>query len=196
MSPKRSLGPQPLLYPEPVLLVATYDEQGQPNVMTAAWGGICNSEPVSLMIGVRPSRHTHRAVMSRKAFTVGIATEEMAAAADYVGIVSGRRQNKFMAAGYTAVRSDKVDAPYIAECPVILECALTYTLELGTHTLMVGQIMDVKADEDCLNADGVPDFNKFRPLIFDSGTRRYYGMGNFVADAFSVGKPLIKNSKG
>lgn len=195
MSNKRSLGPQPLVYPQPVLLVASYDEKGQPNVMTAAWGGICNSEPVSLMVGVRPSRYTHAAVLRRKAFTIGIATENMVAAADYVGMVSGRRQDKFATAGYTAVRSDKVDAPYIAECPVVLECALTHTLELGTHTLLVGQIMDVKADEDCLNADGVPAFDTFRPLIFDSGTRRYYGMGPAVADAFSVGKPLIKGGK-
>ena len=195
MSQKRSLGAHPLLFPEPVLLIATYDENGRPNVMTAAWGGICNSEPVSLMVGVRPSRLTHSAIMSRKAFTVCIATEEMVAEADYVGIVSGRRQDKFATAGFTAVRSSKVDAPYIAECPVILECTMTHSLELGTHSLIVGAIEDVKADESILNENGMPDLSKFKPLIFDSSSRNYFGVGSFVAEGFNVGKPLIKEGK-
>jgi flavin reductase (DIM6/NTAB) family NADH-FMN oxidoreductase RutF len=190
---KRSLGALPLLYPLPVFLVATYDLEGKPNVMTAAWGGICSSDPLSLTVSVRPERWTHDALLARKAFTVCIAPENMAVAADYVGIASGRRYDKFPIAGFTPLRAEKVDAPYIAECPVILECTLSQTLRLGAHTMMIGAILDVKADEDCLDASGTfPDIFKVAPLIFDSGSRCYYSIGQRIGPAFSIGKTLLK----
>ena len=190
---KISLGAHPLLYPEPVLLVASYDANGKPNVMTAAWGGICSSGPVSLTVSIRPERWSHAAILARKAFTVNIVTEEMVEAADYVGMASGRRFDKFPIAGFTPVRSEIVDAPYIAECPVILECTLSHTLELGVHTMMVGTIEDVKADESCLDPEKKhPDLARFAPLLFDPGARRYYGVGREIARAFHVGKPLLK----
>jgi flavin reductase (DIM6/NTAB) family NADH-FMN oxidoreductase RutF len=190
---KRSLGAHPLLYPLPVYLVATYDSDGKPNVMTAAWGGICSSDPLSLTVSVRPERWTHDALLARKAFTVCIASEDMAVAADYVGIASGRRYDKLSVAGFTPVRAEKVDAPYIAECPVILECSLTQTVNLGVHTMMIGTILDVKADEDCLDGSGMfPEISKVSPLIFDSGSRSYYSVGRLVGPAFSIGKALLK----
>lgn len=190
---KRSLGALPLLYPLPVLLVGTYDADGKPNVMTAAWGGICASDPVSLTVSIRPERWTHDALLARKAFTVCIASRNMAASADYAGIASGRRFDKFPAAGFTPVRAEKVDAPYIAECPVILECSLSQTVRLGTHTMVIGAILDVKADEDCLDeSGGHPDILKVSPLIYDSGSRCYYSIGRREAAAFSVGKALLK----
>ena len=193
---KRSLGAYPLLYPEPVLLVSTYDADGKPNVMVAAWGGICSSDPLSLMVAIRPERWTHDPILDRKAFTVGIATENMIAAADFVGIASGRRYDKFAMAGFTAVKAEKVDAPYVAECPVILECSLSQSVRLGVHTVMIGSILDVKADEDCLDqAKGMPDIAKVAPLIFDSGTKGYYGIGKRVGEAFSAGKALLKDKK-
>lgn len=189
---KRSLGALPLLYPQPVFLVATYDANGKPNVMTAAWGGICSSDPLSLTVSVRPERWTHDALIARKAFTVCIASASMAPSADYVGIASGRRYDKFSVAGFTPVKAEHVDAPYIAECPVILECSLTQTVPLGVHTMMIGAILDVKADEDCLDSSGAcPDIYKVSPLIYDSGSRCYYSVGQRVAPAFSIGKALL-----
>ncbi len=190
---KLSLGPKPFLYPEPVLLVGSYDAEGKPNVMTAAWGGICSSDPVSLCVSVRPPRWTHGAILERKAFTVSIPTVAMVREADYVGMASGRRYDKFAVTGLTPVKAEKVDAPYVAECPVVLECKLSHTLELGAHTMMIGEIVDVKADKDCLDSvSGSPDPALFSPLIFDAGTGRYYNLGSPVADAFSVGKALFK----
>ena len=189
---KRSLGPNPLLYPLPVFLVATYDAEDKPNVMAAAWGGICSSDPLSLTVSVRPERWTHDALLARKAFTVCIATEKMVVAADYVGIASGRRYDKFPIAGFTPVKAEKVDAPYIAECPVIVECELSQSIRLGAHTMMIGAILDVKADEDCLDPSGkFPDLFKVSPLIFDSGSRSYFNVGQHVAPAFSAGKVLF-----
>ena len=193
---KRSLGARPLLYPLPVLLVATYDADGNPNVMAAAWGGICSSDPLSLTVSVRPERWTHDALLARKAFTVCIAPENMAVAADYVGIASGRRYDKFPVAGFTPVRAEKVDAPYIAECPVVLECVLSQTVRIGAHTMMIGTILDVKADEDSLDASGeFPDILKVAPLIYDSGSRCYYGIGQRVGPAFSIGKNLLQTAQ-
>jgi len=190
---KRSLGTLPLLYPLPVFLVATYGADGKPNVMAAAWGGICSSDPLSLTVSVRPERWTYDALLVRKAFTVCIASENMAIAADYAGIASGRRYDKFPVAGFTPVRAEKVDAPYIAECPVILECSLSQTVRLGVHTMMIGAILDVKADEACLDASGTfPEISKVSPLVYDSGSRCYYSIGRLVGPAFSIGKALLK----
>lgn len=191
---KRSLGARPFLYPQPALLVASYDKDGKPNVMTAAWGGICSSEPVSLMVAIRPERWTHDAIIERKAFTVGIASEAMLAAADFVGIASGRRYDKLPMAGLTVERAENVDAPYIVECPVILECSLSQTVSLGVHTLMLAAIVDVKADESCLAEGGAfPDIAKVAPLIYDSGSRAYYGVGERLGNAFSAGKIFLKD---
>ena len=189
---KKSLGPQAFLYPLPAVLVCTYDADGKANVMTAAWAGIAASDPLCLAVSIRPMRWTHDAIMLRKAFTVGIPTEGMAVEADYVGMVSGRREDKIANAGFTMIRSEKVDAPYVAQCPVILECSLERTVDLGSHTMMIGLIVDVKADENCLNSENAPDPALFKPLIFDSATRAYYGMGPVVGNAFSIGKMLLK----
>jgi flavin reductase (DIM6/NTAB) family NADH-FMN oxidoreductase RutF len=180
------------LYPEPALLVSVWYEDGKPGVMTAAWGGICCSEPLCLAVSIRPARRTHDALLARKAFTVGIPSEAMLTGTDYAGIVSGRRYDKFAVAGWTAVPAEHADAPYIAECPVVLECSLVRSLDLGSHTMMVGAVADVKADEDCLDPTGVfPDIRKVAPLIYDAGSRAYYGIGAKLGDAFSAGKKLI-----
>ncbi|GHT15460.1 flavodoxin [Planctomycetales bacterium] len=193
MSTKRSLGALPLLYPEPTLLIATYDETGKPNVMTAAWGGICSSKPVSLAVSLQPVRWTLKAIQQRKAFTVNIPSAGQVAEMDFVGIVSGKQHDKFTAAGLTAVKAEKIDAPFIAECPVILECSLSQTVELGMHTMLIGEILDVKADENCLDATGsYPDIQKVSPIIFDAGSKNYYGIGQLLGKGWNIGKKFLK----
>ena len=190
---KRSLGAHPLISPQPSFLICSYDAAGKPNVMAAAWAGICCSKPLSLAVGIRPERWSHDAILARKAFTVCHAPISLMTEADFVGMASGRNHDKFAEAGLTAVRAENVDAPYVAECPVILECALIHTVELGAHTVMIGEILDVKADEDCLDPTGkFPDFSKVDPLVFDSGAQSYYRLGERVGKAFSVGRALMK----
>ena len=193
MQSKRSLGANPFLYPEPTFLIGSYDAEGKANAMVAAWGGICSSDPLSLCVSVRPARWTHAAILERKAFTVCIAGESLLETADFLGMVSGRNCDKFAEAGLTAVMAEHVDAPYIAECPVVLECSLSQTLDLGAHTMMIGTILDVKADEACLDVSGAfPDILKIAPLIYDASSRSYYGIGRRLGSAFSVGKTLLK----
>jgi len=187
---KKSLGAKTLLYPTPVFAVGTYDRQGQPNAMISAWGGICCSQPPCVAISLRKATYTHGNIGERKAFTISIASEDYVRQADYLGLTSGKEGNKFEATHLTPVRSDLVDAPYIKEFPMILECRLLHTFELGLHTQFVGEIMDVKVDEESLGSDGLPDIKKIKPLVFLPDRESYFGIGSFVATAFSAGKTL------
>ncbi len=185
---KQSLGAKTLLFPAPVLLVGTYDEKGQPNLMNAAWGGICCSQPPCVSVSLRKATYSYAGIVARKAFTIGIPAEAQMRQADYVGTVSGRDTDKFAATGFTPVKSTLVDAPFAAELPVVLECRLLHTLEIGLHTQFVGEIVDVKAEDSVLGEDGLPDILKIKPLIFDTAHRGYHGIGSLLGQAFSVGK--------
>ena len=185
---KRSLGPRTLLYPTPTWVIGSYDKEGKPNVMTVAWGGICSSSPPCVAVSIRKATYTHGNITSRRAFTVNIPSASFVKEADHFGIASGRSEDKLKAAGLTSIKSDKVDAPYIEEFPVILECKLIQTSEIGIHTHFIGEIMDVKADGSVIGADGLPDILKVNPIIFTSESRGYYGVGQFLGKAFSIGK--------
>lgn len=187
---KTSLGAKPLAYPTPVFVVGTYDAQGKPNVMAVAWGGICCSKPPCVSIAVRKATYTYANLVERKAFTVSIPSREYMEAADFFGIASGRDVDKLAAAGLTAVRSDLVDAPYVGEFPLALECKVVHVAELGLHTQFVGEILDVKAEEDCLNPDGKPTAELVRPFMWAPAENQYYAVGEKLGRGFSVGKIL------
>ena len=127
--------------------------------------------------------------MKSRAFTVNIPSASWVKAADYVGIYSGRKENKFKSLGLTPVRSQVVNAPYVAEFPFILECSVIHELEIGEHTRQfIGEIMDIKADEKVLSEDGLPDIIKVQPIVYDEVGRNYYIVGKLLAKAFSIGK--------
>ena len=185
---KESLGPKTLLYPTPAWVVGTYSKDGKPNVMTIAWGGICCSKPPCVGISLRKATHTYGNIVERKAFTVNVPSEAYAKEVDYFGLVSGRDVDKLSAAGLTPVKSDLVDAPYLKEFPVVLECKVIHTFEIGLHTQFIGEILDVKADESVLGERGLPDIEKVSPVIFSPERRVYHRVGEYIGDAFSIGK--------
>jgi flavin reductase (DIM6/NTAB) family NADH-FMN oxidoreductase RutF len=187
---KKSRGAKTIVFPTPVFIVCTYDDAGQPNMMAAAWGGIACSRPPAVTVSLRAATHTHSSIVARGAFTINIASEAYVEEADYAGIVSGRDVNKFERTGLTPVRSELVDAPYIAEYPVVLECRLRHTLEVGLHTLFVGEIMDVKAEADVFNDEGQIDITKVRPLLWAPDGGGYYGVGSYLGPAFNIGKRI------
>ena len=187
---KRSLGAKPLLYPTPVVVVGTYDKAGKPNAMTAAWAGICCSSPPCVAISLRKATYTYGNIMERKAFTVSVPSEEHVKEADYFGIYSGKETDKFQATGLTPVKGSQVDAPYVNEFPLVLECRLLQIIEIGLHTQFIGEIMDVKAAEDVIGEDGVPDIEKVRPFLFSPEARVYHGVGKLLGKAFSIGKEI------
>jgi flavin reductase (DIM6/NTAB) family NADH-FMN oxidoreductase RutF len=187
---KKSLGAKPILYPTPVLVVGTYDAQDRANLMTAAWGGIACSKPPCVSVSLRAATASHGNIVARQAFTISLPSESQAAEADYFGTVSGRDHDKFAEAGVTAVRSDLVDAPYIAEFPLVLECKVVATHELGLHTQFIGEIVDVKLEESILTPDGAIDIEALKPIVFAMGSQAYFGLGEFVGKAWSIGRDL------
>ncbi|MGD2125268.1 MAG: flavin reductase family protein [Desulfobacteraceae bacterium] len=185
---KKSIGAMTIVYPTPVFVVGTYDKNGRPNVMTAAWGGICCSSPPCVAISLREATYTYGNIMEHKAFTISIPSERHVREADYFGMASGKSADKFSATGLNAVKSDLVDAPYVEEFPFVLECKLRHTHKIGLHTQFVGEIMDIKVDEAMLGDQGLPDIQKIKPVVFAPQSREYFGIGEYLGKAFSIGK--------
>jgi len=187
---KKSLGAKTLIYPTPVWVVGSYDQHGKPNVMTIAWGGICCSKPPCVAISLRKVTYTYGNVMGKKAFTLNVPSEKYAHEADYFGMVSGKNVDKFAAAKLTPVRSDLVDAPYVLEFPMVLECRVIHTFEIGIHTQFIGEILDVKSEESVLAENGSPDIGKVKPILFVPDARVYYKTGEYLGEAFFLGKTM------
>jgi len=186
----KSLGPKTLIYPAPVLVVGTYNKAGKPNVMTASWGGICCSQPPCVAVSLRKATSSHGNIMDRGAFTVSIPSEKYVKEVDYFGLVSGRSMDKFAATKLTPVKSKLVDAPYVKEFPLVMECKLVHVAELGLHTQFVGEVIDAKADESIIGDSGAIDIKKLKPLVFAPDTQDYYGIGSFKGKVFSAGKGI------
>ena len=187
---KRSLGAKTLVYPTPVFVVGTYDTAGKPNVMTASWGGICCSQPPCVAVALRKATYSYNNILERKAFTISIPSEMHVREADYFGLVSGRTTDKFAKTKLTAVKSKLVDAPYVKEFPLVLECKLVHYVELGLHTQFVGEVVDAKAEEEVIGSGGTIDIKKLKLLVFTPDTQDYYGIGSFVGKVFSAGKDI------
>ena len=176
-------GAKPLMYPQPVLIIGTYDENGVPNAMNAAWGIITDFKEITISLS---DHKTTDNLKVKKAFTVSMATEDQVVACDYVGIESGRKvPDKFEKAGFHATKSEFVDAPLIDELPLALECKV----KSFTGGILVGEIVNVSADDSVIT-DGKVDMKKLRPIAFDPFNNAYVGIGEKVGNAFSDGAKL------
>lgn len=184
---RKNFGAKPMLYPMPVLIIGSYGEDGTPDAMNAAWGGI--SEEKKISICVSEDHKTTKNILARGAFTVSVADAENVVAADFVGVVSGNDvADKIKKAGWHAVKSELVDAPLFEELPMTLECRLT-SYEEETCRL-VGEIVNVSADERILGTDGKIDLEKFRPITYDPVHHTYRTLGEAVGHAFKDGLAL------
>lgn len=185
---KKSIGAKTILYPTPVLIVGTYDKTGKPNVMTVAWGGICCTTPPCVSISVREATHTYGNLISQQAFTISIPSECHVKEADFFGIASGKDTDKFQETGLTPVKSDVVNAPYVGEFPLVMECKVIHTYKVGIHSQFIGEILDIKADEAVIGEKG-PEIEKIKPFLWAPDySRGYYGVGQYLGKAFSIGK--------
>ena len=185
---KTSLGAKTAAYPTPVFIVGTYDGEGKPNGMAVAWGGICCSDPPCVAVSVRKVTHTYGNLVARKAFTVSIPSVDYVEAADYFGIASGRDVDKFAVTGLTPVRSELVDAPFVDEFPVVLECEVVNVTDLGLHTQFVGRILDVKVEAACLDENGKLSAALVRPFSWAPLDNHYYALGEELGRGFTVGR--------
>ena len=184
---RKNFGAKPMCYPMPVYIIGTYGENDTPNAMNAAWGGI--SEDTEISICISAGHKTTKNILERKAFTVSMATADHVAACDYVGIVSGNKEpDKFARAGFHATKSEFVDAPLIDELPMALECRLiSYDPE---SCRLVGEIVNVSADESVLGENGKVDAAKLRPITYDPMNHHYLVLGEQVGQAFHDGLKL------
>ena len=184
---RKNFGAKPMCYPMPVYIIATYGADGTPNAMNAAWGGI--TEETEITICVDAEHKTMENILARKAFTVSMGTADQVVACDYVGIVSGNDDpNKFAKAGFHATKSEFVDAPLIDELPLALECTLTsYDPE---SCRLVGNILNLCADETVLGENGKVDAAKLQPITFDPMNHHYLVLGEKAGQAFRDGLAL------
>jgi flavin reductase (DIM6/NTAB) family NADH-FMN oxidoreductase RutF len=191
---KVSIPAQTIMLPSPVLIIGTYGPDGKPNIMNAAWGGIACSKPPCISVSLREATLTYHNIMQTEAFTVNFTSEKFLKEADYVGIVSGNEADKFKETGLTPVKSELVNAPVVKEFPYALECKLVKQVELGSHTMFVGEILGILADSEVLNEKNLPVIEKVRPLLWGSfSSKAYYGVGERFGNAFSVGNELKKS---
>ncbi|MEI6575376.1 MAG: flavin reductase family protein [Bacteroidota bacterium] len=188
---KLDLPPKTILLPCPVLIIGTYGPDGKPNIMNAAWGGIVCSVPPCISVSVRESRLTYHNIRHSGAFTVNFPSEKFLKEADYVGIVSGRDHDKFKETGLKAVKSKLINAPLVDEFPYALECKLIREVNLGTHTMFIGEIVGMVADSEMLTPGKLPDIELVRPMLYGSaGNMAYYGIGEKLGAAYTVGKEI------
>ncbi len=184
---RKNLGAKPIAYPMPVFIIATYDADGVPNAMNAAWGGICSDTKVCICVD--RNHKTTANVLARRAFTVSMGTEDQVTACDYVGIVSGKDvPDKVAKAGFHVEKSGNVDAPLIRELPLALECRLI-SYDDDTE-MMIGEIVNAAADESVLT-DGKVDIAKLKPIIYDTMGHNYCAVSKTAGKAFSDGRKLM-----
>lgn len=181
---RKNFGSKPWVYPQPVLMIGTYDENGKPNLMNAAWGGQYGANTVMLCLS---SHKTTDNIKASGAFTVSFATAKTVVPCDYVGIVSANQEpDKMEKAGFTTAKSEFVNAPIINELPLTLECKLLKFNEDGN---VIGEIVNVCADESILT-DGNVDYKKLDAIIFDPAAAAYIRLGEKAGNAFKDGAQL------
>ena len=182
---RKNFGAKPYLFPQPVMIIGTYDAEGRANAMNAAWGGIVGQDEIMVDLG---SHKTTDNILLNKAFTVSVGDAEHMAACDYVGLVSGNKEeNKMEKAGFTTAKSGFVNAPLINELPLTLECELT---EVIGGSKFLGKIINVSIDERVLGDDGELSLEKFSPITFDTVHKGYYRLGGRVGNVFQDGQAL------
>ncbi len=169
--------PSTALYPVPAVLV-TCGIGDQANIITLAWAGTICSDPPSVGIAIRPSRHSYDLIRQAEEFVVNIPTTDLVAQVDYCGQVSGRDVDKWAACGFTPEPGSAITTPLIAQCPVNLECKLARIIPLGVHDLFVGEIVAVHVDEAISDSRGRIDYEKARPLAYLGG--QYRGIGELL----------------
>lgn len=184
---RKNFGAKTWAYPMPVFIIGSYDAEGKPNAMNAAWGGIYDTNQI--MVCLADDHKTTDNIRISGAFTVSFATESTVVASDYVGIVSANdNADKLAIAGFHAVRSEFVNAPMFDELPMAVECKL---LKFNEDGICIGEIVNVSADEGVLDENGRVNPKKLAPICYDSVNHNYLSLGDPVGKAFSDGKKLM-----
>jgi flavin reductase (DIM6/NTAB) family NADH-FMN oxidoreductase RutF len=188
---KKTFGPQPMVWPHPTVLVGALTD-GKPDFAAVAWTGIAASNPASVTIALQPHRWSLKGIYQNRTFSINIPAESQVKEADYCGLVSGKDTDKVKDCKFNAFFGDLKTAPLIGQCPINLECEVSHILNLGSHHLVVGKIIQTYYSEEYLT-DDKPDWDKVKPFAFGPG--KYYRMGDVLADAFKVGWEINPSAK-
>lgn len=172
---KISFKPGNMLYPLPAVMVSVADREGRTNIITVAWAGTICTNPPMVSISVRPSRYSHHMILETGGFVINLTTRALVRATDYCGVRSGRDVDKWKEAGLTPMRSDVVDAPCIAECPVNIECRVVRTEQLGSHDMFIAEVAAVHVDDRYMDGKGRFHLEDARPIVYSHG--EYYDLG-------------------
>jgi flavin reductase (DIM6/NTAB) family NADH-FMN oxidoreductase RutF len=183
---KKKIGPQPMLWPHPTVLVGTVFEN-RVDFAAYAWTGVAASNPPAVTVAIQHHRHTLKGIHQNRTFSVNIPSVELVKETDYCGLVSGKDTDKVTDCGFSIFYGDTANAPMIEQCPINMECEVQHILNLGSHALVVGKVMEVHFTEECMTGDK-PDIDKVKPFIFGPG--KYHKVGGAFADAFSIGKEI------
>ena len=183
---KKKLGPQPMVWPHPTVLVGSHVD-GIPDFAAVAWTGVAASTPASVSIALQHHRYSLKGIRQNMTFSVNVPSEDLVKETDYCGLVSGADADKVKDCGFKVFYGNLDSAPLIEECPINLECEATHILNLGSHALVVGKVVETYLNEECLS-DGRPDISKVKPFIFGPG--KYHKVGDAFADAFKIGNEI------
>ena len=186
----KSFGAKPWVLPQPVLIIGTYNSDGTPNAMNAAWGGQWDAKEIMISIGA----HATTENLARCAdFTVAFATVNTMVASDFVGIASARKDpQKMLKAGWTAVKAENVDAPVFTDFPMTMECRILRKIDESEEGYyIVAEIVNILVDEKYLGEDGKPDVSKMGLITYEPVSHGYVALGERVGNAFADGKKLM-----
>lgn len=177
-----------MMYPAPAVVVSAYDEEGNADACTLAFATMCSHHPPAVMIAINTTlkRKTLKSILHSKEFCLAFPSVEHVSEVDYLGIESGYNEDKLAKINFTHQKAEKVNAPLINEFKVSVECRVMHIAEVGSHTQITGEIVNVQADEDVLS-DGKIDFLKLDPLAYDDITHSYYKTGEKIDNAFKSG---------
>lgn len=194
---RKDLKLRAMMYPMPAVIVSTYNDDGAPDGMTAAWCGICSHKPPCIMIAINSTlkRRTLVNIKQRNAFVVNVSDISHMTETDYLGIDSGYDVDKFDRVHFTALPSAHVNAPIIEQLPFSLECRAVQFTEVGSHTQIIGEIVNISAEDTILNEKGFVDIHKLDPVIYEDVLHDYYRIGEKCGDAFSAGVIYRKASE-
>lgn len=190
---RKHLSPGTLVAPVPPAMVTVGDYENS-NILTIAWTGILASQPPKTYISVRPSRHSYGILKEHREFVINLPSVSLAKETDYVGIYTGAKVDKWQKCGLTKQRSEKVDTPTIAECPIAIECRVTEVIPMGSHDVFMADIVGVSCHESILDDQGKMHFERADLLAYAHG--EYYSLGEIVGRfGFSTDKPKKEEKK-
>ena len=190
---KQNIKPRALMYPSPAVIVSAYDEENRADACTLAFAAMCSHQPPCVMIAINTTakRKTLQDILKRKEFVLGFPNTGQIPETDYLGMISGHDENKIEKISWTTTKAEHVNAPLINELKVSVECrVVNITDNVGSHTQITGEIVNIIADEDVLEEDGKISLKKLDPIVYDDVLYDYFEVGQKKSDAFKPGLKL------